>query len=362
MQTEESKRKIRLVMPELFWGGAETQFRYLISEIDKKSFDLEVIVEHSKRAKNDQDQRFIDENEKEVLFHEPLGTEAPTASLFERRRRLKRYYDELERGLIVIYGGVSLLLIPWLRSRGFTVCYSDRNGEEDSLRQRIKRAFYAKANALICNSKPTYARRSKVHDHVVYIPNGTKTHSERTRSSYASNNILMISRVAKVKNIECAIRSLKTLPEDFSITLIGKTEDSEYEQQLENLTRELGVSSRFVFAGYSGKVSEYLEEAFCTILSSYEEGMPNAVLESWSHERISVVSDIPANAALVEETDLRFPCDSPESLAHCIMRLKAFDKKTFDALCREYRVRAEECYSIRSMVKRYEVLFGSLPY
>lgn len=41
------KIKIMIIMPELFHGGAEKQFRYLIEGIDKKQFSINVVLEQS---------------------------------------------------------------------------------------------------------------------------------------------------------------------------------------------------------------------------------------------------------------------------------------------------------------------------
>lgn len=362
---EESRnsKSILLVMPELFWGGAETQYRFLIQGINRDKYELSVLVEHSKREKNEQDQTFIQLNGN-TIFHEPLDSAREHSSLLSRIKGLKSFFSEMEVSnrpdVVLVYGGAALLLIPWLKSKGFIVCYSDRNGGKDTFRQRIKQFFYRPSDVIVCNSKPTFKRRGKVHKNVLFIPNGTRVLHSDISSGYKSNTILMVSRIARVKNIECAIWALSHLPKEFSISIVGKTEDQGYEGLLKKLAIDLGVAERVHFEGYSNNLEPYFESSFCTVLPSFEEGMPNAVLESWAHGRLAIVSDIPANKELVDDPSLLFPCEAPEVLARRIIGLKSLTKDEYDELCRESRNVAKENYSIESMVSRYERLFDAL--
>lgn len=354
-----NKKNVLLVMPELYWGGAETQFRALVQGLDRQKFSLKVLVEHSKRERTEQDARFISSMVDSVEFNELDPNGFFKLSLKKQIKLLKAYFSEAllrQNNAVIIYGGISVLLIPWLRRKGVTVCYSDRNGGKDSLRQQIKSLFYNKANVIICNSRPTYTRRSKKHQNVVFIPNGTRVIQENASSGYESNNLLMVSRVAKVKNIECAIEALRYLPEQFTITLLGKTEDRAYEAQLREQISEACLEDRFHFAGYESEISHFFQDSFCTLLTSFEEGMPNAVLESWAHERIAIVSNIPANMDLVKDSQLRFPCNSPEALAKRVEDLKRLSKEDYERLSRECKRNAEAGYSIERMIKRFEAI------
>lgn len=349
-------------MPELFWGGAETQFRALLQGIDKERYSIKVLIEHSKREAAEDDYLFIQDHRDDIVFLEPQKKMA-FLSLPQKIRCLKRTYVDLEvdrPDVILIYGGASFLLMPWLKAKGFCVCYSDRNGENASARQKIKNFFYRSADAIVCNSKPTFEARLHTHKKVRFIPNGTRVDHEFAPSGYESDSLLMISRVASVKNIECAIRSLIYLPPEFSIALIGKTEDESYEEEMKQLVKELGVEGRFHFVGYSKDIRTHLERSFCTLLPSHAEGMPNAVLESWAHERPAIVSDIPANASLVDDDAMRFPCDAPDLLAKRVMDLKQAGKGFYDDLCRSYKKIVEDRYSMGKMVERYEALFDFL--
>lgn len=358
-----NKKNVLLVMPELYWGGAETQFRALVQGLDKQKFSLKVLVEHSKREKTDQDARFISSMVDTVEFDELDSNGFFELSLKKQIKLLKAYFSESllqQDNTVIVYGGISVLLIPWLRRKGVTVCYSDRNGGRDSLRQQIKSIFYNKANAIICNSHPTYIRRSKEHQNVVFIPNGTKVVQENVSSGYESNNLLMVSRIAKVKNIECAIEALRYLPEQFTITLLGKTEDRAYETRLREQISEACLEDRFCFAGYESDIGPFFQKSFCTLLTSFEEGMPNAVLESWAHERIAIVSSIPANMDLVEDPQLLFPCNSPELLAKRVKDLKRLGKEDYEHLSHECRRNVEAEYSIERMIERFETILESV--
>lgn len=354
------KKTILIVMPELFWGGAETQFRTLIEGLNKDKYDVEVLIEHSRRGSSSKDSEFIADNSNNIKFHELRDKRERKTCLklkdlllfFGRRNR--------EYDLTIIYGGLSFLFIPLIKACGNIVCYSERNAGWASVRQNIKDLFSNSADVIVCNSKPAYEKRKETHRRVQFIPNATQVFPEQGVSGYASCNILLISRIARVKNIECAIHALEFLPNNLTITLIGAPEETLYERELHDLSKSLGMEGRFVFKGFSHDISHDFENSFCTILTSFEEGMPNAILESWAHGRIAVASDIPANAALIKDAELRFPCNEPKELANRIMRLKSMPQKDYDALCLEYKQLAEQCYSVGAMLDRYEGLVDSL--
>lgn len=353
--------KVLLIMPELFWGGAETQFRMLIENHDRDSFDFQVLIEHSKRDAQDSDKLFIQSNAESVEFCEL--PDFSSVGRFSRIREIKKFFlkSKAEKpGMIIIYGGISFLLIPWLKSRGYTVCYSDRNAALDNIRQRIKYFFYRKADIVVCNSKATYEARSSVHKNTLFIPNATKIPEHAIESGFKSNNLLALARIARVKNLECAIRSLCFLPDIFTLTIVGDAEDQEYEQELKGLVNELDLKRRVIFKDFTNNVAAEFEDSFCTILPSLNEGMPNAILESWAYGRACIASDVPGNKNIICDPSLLFPCHEPSFLAERVIELKARGKKEYDELCEELRKRALQNFSVPMMVRRYEALIKDI--
>ena len=62
------KIKILLIMPELYHGGTEKEFRNLIVNISKQGFEMMVAIEHSYKSQNlHLEKQFIEEN-KDVRF------------------------------------------------------------------------------------------------------------------------------------------------------------------------------------------------------------------------------------------------------------------------------------------------------
>ena len=63
------KIKIMIIMPELFHGGAEKQFRYLIEGIDKKQFSINVVLEQSTDKRDVEMTEQYMERHKEITFY-----------------------------------------------------------------------------------------------------------------------------------------------------------------------------------------------------------------------------------------------------------------------------------------------------
>jgi glycosyltransferase involved in cell wall biosynthesis len=139
------------------------------------------------------------------------------------------------------------------------------------------------------------------------------------------------------------------------------TGDGPRRQDLEELTRRLGLEEHVVFLGWQGNVASLLDQVDLFVLSSTSEGQSNAILEAMAAGLPVVATDVGGNPDTVEsgETGLLAPPGSPERLAEALGELLA-DPARAHALGVNGRARVERLFSARTMARRLEDLYGGL--
>ena len=133
-----------------------------------------------------------------------------------------------------------------------------------------------------------------------------------------------------------AIRLIKDL--NFRVDIIG--EYTEKNSPLEYI-KSLDIESHVNILGFKQDVSQYLQSADAFVLSSFSEGMPNALLEAMAYAKPVVVSDIDCNVEIVNESKcgFLFKCSDEHELAKRMlemMNLSASQRLNLGILGRSY--------------------------
>jgi glycosyltransferase involved in cell wall biosynthesis len=124
-----------------------------------------------------------------------------------------------------------------------------------------------------------------------------------------------------------AVQLLKAY--NFRLDIIG--EYTPKNSPLEDIKR-LDIASHVNILGFKQNVSEYLKSADAFVLSSFSEGMPNALLEAMAYAKPVVVSDIECNVEILTESrcGFLFKCSDEHDLAK-----KMLDMMNYSASQRE---------------------------
>ena len=129
----------------------------------------------------------------------------------------------------------------------------------------------------------------------------------------AGLRLVSAGRLTPQKGYDCLLDLMPTLPVDAHLTIFG---EGEKRTELEARARELRVSDRVEFPGFSTDVSAWIAGADGFLLPSRWEGLPNVVLESLALGTPAVVSDqagatelaaaAPAGAIMIRPVDTSF--------------------------------------------------------
>lgn len=92
--------------------------------------------------------------------------------------------------------------------------------------------------------------------------------------------ILFVARLSIEKNHEFSFEILKKLNEKDKNYLLVLAGDGELYEILKNKAKQMGIEDNVVFLGVRDDISDLMNIAYCTILPSLSEGLPNVVIQS----------------------------------------------------------------------------------
>lgn len=192
----------------------------------------------------------------------------------------------------------------------------------------IEKFIYGRYSKTICISEETqkslvqWINTSDVSNFPV-IYNGidlANFRHKKTDISYSNRgrNIIMVSRFVQSKDQDTVIRSLKYLPDDINLLLVG---DGERRHTCQMLTKELGLSNRVVFLGNRTDIPQLLRSATIGIQSSHWEGFGLTAVEMMASGLPVIASDVPGLRQVVDGAGLLFKAGNEKDLAECINKL-----------------------------------------
>ena len=171
--------------------------------------------------------------------------------------------------------------------------YSNVDFEKGGLRkvsEYLKKILYKKANVVIANSQELADDYSKLLGcpvEVIYNPIdfdivNDKAEELITDEIFTKKNkpiILSIGRLSIQKNFDFLIKSFAQSIKkvDAYLVIIG---EGNQRKKLEELIKDLNLEKNVFLVGYRGNVFPYLKKSDVFVLSSFYEGMPNALIEA----------------------------------------------------------------------------------
>jgi len=125
---------------------------------------------------------------------------------------------------------------------------------------------------------------------------------------------------------------------NFIVDIIGEMGDATWPYQM---VEELNIKERVNLLGFQPDTSVYLKQADAFVLSSFSEGMPNAVLEAMAHALPVLVTDIDGNRELLKAVKCGFLFEKQDEYDLAgkllnIMNITEAERKTLGESGRQY--------------------------
>lgn len=174
--------------------------------------------------------------------------------------------------------------------------------------------------------------------------------------------VLFVGRLAPEKELPSLIRAFNVVRRDFPNAILVLVGDGPLRGDLEELGASLGLAAAVRLTGRQtvAEVRQWLQASDVFALVSSNEGFPCSLIEAMSAGLPSVVSDIPANAQLIEPGvhGFRSAVGDVESIAGALKALLADEplRARFGAAAGAL---ASSKYSTDRVIERYEALFAA---
>jgi glycosyltransferase involved in cell wall biosynthesis len=172
--------------------------------------------------------------------------------------------------------------------------------------------------------------------------------------------VIFVGRLAPEKELSSLIGAFQTVVRRIPGALLILLGDGPSRASLEERVERLGLSAAVRFAGNrpAADIPAWLQAGDLFTLVSSNEGFPCSLVEAMSAGMAAVVSDIPANAQLIDSGvhGRRVPVGGEAGIAEAIAGLLG-DPEARARMGAAARRRVVENYSTDKVVARYEALF-----
>lgn len=268
--------------------------------------------------------------------------------LYSKKLIKTNKYDLLVAWSGIPTGFITMLLsrkynIPYIvLLRGADVPFYDKRWEklDKLIFSKLSPIIWRHARSVIANSeglRDLAYKTSKVKN-IDIIHNGIDI--DKYTPDYAKRattpEILCVGRLNKIKGFDLVLKAVSKLQCDCKIVIAG---DGPEREPLSNLAVQLGISERVVFLGKvdKGVLLEQYRKATVFCLSSYNEGMSNALLEAMACGLPVISTDvggvkelINGNGVVVNKGDYQSIKLGLESLLYDRDKIIAFSNKSVE--------------------------------
>ncbi len=245
----------------------------------------------------------------------PSGETGSRAGAFIGRvRKLRGIFKELDPDLILSFSGKNNLMAI-LSSLGLGIpvvvsCRSDpaREYAGRAMKSAMSLLFPLAAGTVLQTKDAASFFPGSVRKKAVILPNSlNRGFIDREIVRDRQKTIISVGRLDENKNQALIIRAFASLvsedqksaedkdgeagiTEGWSVILYG---DGPSRERLKELSCELGIADRVVFPGAVSDVADRTADAGIFVLSSIQEGMPNALLEAMALGTACISTDCP---------------------------------------------------------------------
>lgn len=136
--------------------------------------------------------------------------------------------------------------------------------------------------------------------------------------------LLMVCRIEKEKNIETVLQSIKGLDNNIGLCLVG---DGSQKTNLEEMSKNLGISNRVVFAGWKNNLAPYYKIADAFISASLYEGYGISTVEAAYFGKPLVLSETGVAGEIFKENESAFVCDAKDKVCFAESIPKLYEDK-----------------------------------
>jgi glycosyltransferase involved in cell wall biosynthesis len=239
----------------------------------------------------------------------------------------------LEPWNVLVCGSLKGIKVP--------IVVADRNDPRavwnKGLQLLLRRWAYSKAKGIVCqteNNRGYYTGKYLEKAHVIYNPVFLpqeligKALTEEKR-----NRIVAAARLAPQKNLGMMLKAFASFQQnhpDYTLTIYG---EGPSRGEIEKQFKDMGLENCVELPGAVKNLWDLIMDARCFALSSWNEGMPNALIEALCLGIPCVATKVSGAVDLIKSGDngLLVDLDDDKAMAECFEKL-ANDSELADSL------------------------------
>ena len=366
MKRKKKKKATLILMPQLFMGGSERQVRYIAEGLEKQNSPITVLVENGTGTEVETKQ-YISEH-KGIRF-EFLGLSAINTVDKTVKNKIKSinliykwiYQNGKKYKWVMFTNLTGLLCVPVCKAKGIKILFNERNPGIKMCNSAIKRKLLKMCNKVVANSKNAAVYMSTVLGIKVDCINNGILEKDLPRKVDEADDlfILVPARINPVKNQLVVLKAINELRDKIKVhcCFAGQIENQVYYNELLDYVKEKNMSDCVKFPGYVRNIEDLYAMTDIVILSSYEEGTPNVVLEAFLNKKLCLASNIVMNRDIVVEDEILFNPDDAEMLERKIEWIRLLDEYNKNDLLKKQYEFVKTNYSIEVMQNKYLDIF-----
>lgn len=298
MKDETRKKKIAFYIGALRKGGAERVFVNLANYFRREGYEVIMVTQYRVEEEYDLPDgvgRILSDIEKEKV------TRSRVINFFRRLNKLHAIWKEQKPDLVLSCIGKNnfmAVVTTWgTRTKPVVSVVGEAKEEYPTkLMRLLANILFSRAAGIILQTERSRSFFCKnVGQRAVILPNSLNPDFIRPRyEGEREKRIVSVGRMDANKNHEMQLRAFATLQDrypGYELVIYG---DGELHSFIEELAQELGIAERVVLPGVVADVARRIERASLFLLTSYSEGVSNALIEALALGLPVIATDVPS--------------------------------------------------------------------
>ncbi len=309
MKTVERKKHIAFYIGSLHKGGAERVFVNLAEFFLEEGYRVTMVTQYKYP---DKEEYSLPEEIKRVLSDlapEEINN-SRVINFFRRVNKLHQIWKSEKPDLALSCIGKNnfMTIVTTMRTKTrpvVSVVGEAREEYPNRLMRLLADFLFPFASGIILQTERSkYFFNKRIQRTAVILPNSLNPDFIKPRyEGERDRRIVSVGRLDANKNHEMMIRAFAAMKDkypEYTLTIYGEGELRTY---LENLAEELGVSGKVFLPGVIPDVAAQIEKASLFLMTSYSEGVSNALIEALATGLPVISTDVPSGGTVELMTD-----------------------------------------------------------
>ncbi|MDE6405650.1 MAG: glycosyltransferase, partial [Lachnospiraceae bacterium] len=298
MNEKRERKKIAFYIGSLHKGGAERVFVNLAEYFQTEGYRVVMVTQYQKEEEYD-----LPDGIERILSD--IGEEKVSVSrvvnFLRRLNKLRVIWKREKPDLVLSCIGknnfMAVVTAMGTKTKAVVSVVGEAKEEYPSKGMRLLADFlFSRAAGVVLQterSRSFFCR--KVGEKAVILPNSLNPAFIRPRyEGVREKRIVSVGRMDANKNHEMQLRAFAALKDkypDYTLVIYG---DGELRSHIEETAAELGIGGRVSLPGVVQDVAARIEQASLFLLTSYSEGVSNALIEALALGLPVIATDVPS--------------------------------------------------------------------